>query len=130
MIIQRSSRSLVNFATTFDCGVACACTGNVAHLHVRANTACRQPFLLPVGYHAQNAYAYADWRLRYAPHIPTRDRFEPCLFHSKWIGRKSIRILRLKSKLIHVSAAEPTIIPKVFSIQVSPLRCTEKTAPF
>lgn len=78
----RSSRLLVKFATTlpFNCTVACACTGNVAHPHVRTNAARRQPFLLPVGCHAQNAYAYADWRPCYAPHIPTRDRFEPVPF--------------------------------------------------
>lgn len=40
---------------------------------MQANVTCRQ-FSLPVDCHAQNAYAYADWRPRYAPpHVPARD---------------------------------------------------------
>lgn len=83
----------VKFATqgcTFNCTVACACTGNVAHLQVRVNAARERPFQLPVGYHAQNAYAYADWRPRYAPHIPPPRRSIWSVAFSSETARKSI----------------------------------------
>lgn len=53
--------------------------GNVAGPHSRANVACRQPFSLPVGCHAQNACAYADWRARYALGAYRRAKIDPAV---------------------------------------------------
>lgn len=96
----------------YNCIPARIWTGNTAPRPHTRNVTCRQPFSLPVDCHAQNAYAYADWRARYASHVPgARDQSDCVSFASdKPLGKvfdpASIARARIATRLAAYSFLE------------------------
>lgn len=103
-------RPLVNFTPRdYVTIVCCVCSPCRKRSSSTRTCECRQPFLLPVGCHAQNAYAYADWRPRYATQHTDRGgsiRTASLFFiRDESVGKVFEFSARPKSKPIHVSAA-------------------------